>query len=191
MNNIESSSDEESSIEFIEIIYSKLQKAKKEIESLKKNILEQNKEKEKDASEIEYLKKENDNQRKEIIILGEKLEEAEKRPLKSKNIITAIATTSTKSSNEWAPTKFKSTDLKDFNILTLLPKKTKEKSYSQELLNNYAKKVFNGELKLKEAFLALKKTIPYSTLFDRVKLLKGFNFFIINLKFFRLIKLNF
>lgn len=134
MNNIESSSDEESSIEFIEIIYSKLQKAKKEIESLKKNILEQNKEKEKDASEIEYLKKENDNQRKEIIILGEKLEEAEKRPLKSKNIITAIATTSTKSSNEWAPTKFKSTDLKDFNILTLLPKKTKEKSYSQELI---------------------------------------------------------
>ena len=57
--------------------------------------------------------------------------------------------------------------------------------------NNYAKKVFNGELKLKEAFLALKKTLPYSTLFDRVKLLKGFNFFIINLKYFRLIKLNF
>lgn len=138
----------------------------------------------------------NTNQRKEINSLEEKLKEVKKRYLESedeeitksyKNVFLKkhkkIATdkiptlTSKSTSIAWKQTKYKSSDLKDFNVESLIRPSKISKSYSPELLNELAKKVFNEQIKMKEAFLTGKKMIPYSTLYDRVKLLEGLNFF--------------
>lgn len=47
-------------------------------------------------------------------------------------------------SNAWASTKYKNSDLKDFDVDSLIRKTEKDKGFSQELLNDFAKKVFNG-----------------------------------------------
>ncbi len=95
---------------------------------------------------------------------------------------------STSSSIEWKQTKYKSADLKDFDVESLLRKSKITKSYSNELLNELAKKVFNEEIKMKDAFLAGNKMIPYSTLNDRVKLLEDSIFFHLKLNLKIIIK---